>query len=295
MPAEQRIKAILKSAELSYELGIINATRFGPLIHANVPDYVEIMLKVFIEENHINPTQTDFPGLITAINDFFSNNRPADQAQIQQIGNYFIETRRAFRNPLHHTERVQGYVIERSEALLCLLRFNEFLELLFPTILSVNFDELNYPCYVQFIKLEYDQNLGRNIPRFYQAVISALQRLEQDNEYHCPSDFDSSRLIAIRHLYRLDADSFIRTVLNYRPSIKSLIVDELHRSPISLSSNQLLIRLKKSPNNQDLMVDEVERCLAFMEGELIQPYGTVIGERTRTSSGNQIIRYRFVV
>jgi hypothetical protein len=293
MSVEQRVKAILKSAELSFELGIINATRFGPLIHANVPDYAEILLRVFASENHLTPTpRDDFHGLVNVIVAFLP---VADQAIFQPLAEYFKDTRAAFRNPLHHTDRVQGYVIERGEALLCLLRFDELLLTLFPSILTTNLDGLNYPCYVQFIRLEYNQSLGRNNPRLYQAVVAALQRLEQDNGYHCPFDFDSSRLIAIRQLYRLDSDAFVRTVLNYRPPIKSSIVDELHRSPHPLSSNQLLLRLKQLPNNQDLSADEVDRCLSFMEGERIQPYGIVTGERGRTSSGNQIIRYRFSV
>lgn len=289
--AEQRIKSILKSAELSFELGIINTTRFGPLIHANVPDYAEILLRVFVSENNLKPTpRDDFWGLVNAITAFL----PATElARFQSLADYFKETRTAFRNPLHHTDRVQGYVIERSEALLCLLRFNELLLVLYPKISTTNFEDLNYPCYVQFIRLDYDQALGRN-NRLYQAVMSALHRVEQENAYQCPVDFDSSRLIAIRQLYHMDSDTFTRTVLNYRPQIKRMIVEELYISHNFLSSKQLLPRLLKFPNNQDLNIEEIERCLVFMDGEKIDGYGTVTAHRTRTAAGNPIIRYSLV-
>lgn len=295
MPIEQRVKAILKSAELSFELGIINATRYGPLIHANVPDYAEILLKVFIEDNHTIPAQTDFPGLVAAVSGFFANNRPADQPIFQHIGDYFIDTRRDFRNPLHHTHHVQGYVIERIEALRCLLRFDELLKVLIPNITLTTLDDLNYPCYIQYLKMEYDQSLGRGNHRLYQAVISALQRLESDYDYRCPTDYDSSRLIAVRRLFHFDSETFTRFVLNHRPQIKGLIANTLHLSPNPLSSNQLLPRLKQDPNFHDLSLDEIERCLVYMEGERYDNYGIMTGIRTRTSTGNQIIRYYFVV
>ena len=227
MPVEQRIKAILKSAELSFELGIINASRYGPLIHANVPDYAEILLRVFASENNLTSTpRDDFHGLINATSTFLPTN---NLAKFIPLADYFKDTRASFRNPLHHTDRVQGYVIEKMEALLCLLRFNELLLVLFPSILSTSFDELNYSCYVEFIKLEYEQRLGRNA-RLHQAVMSALQSIETENAYRCPTDFDSSRLLAVRQLYHMDPDKFTRTVFNYRPHIKSLIADELHQS-----------------------------------------------------------------
>jgi hypothetical protein len=295
MPVEQRITAIIRSAELSFELGIVNATRYGPLIHANVPDYAEILLKVFIDENRINPGQSDFPGLIVAVNGFFAANQLADQPKFQQIGDYFIDTRRAFRNPLHHTDRVQGYVIERSEALRCLLRFNELLLVLFPNIPGATLEDLNYPCYIQYLKMEHDQSLGRGNHRLYQVVISALQRLENENDYRCPADHDSSRLIAVRRLFRFDYETFTRFVLNYRPQIKGFIADAIHHSPNPLSSNQLLPRIKQAPNCHDLTLDEVERCLVFMEGEVFENYGIMTGFRTRTPTGNPIIRYSFVV
>lgn len=293
MAIESRIKAILKSAELSFELGIINATRFGPIIHANVPDYAEILLRVFVEENHINPTQSDFPGLVTAVSGNLRENRSLDQQKFQHLGNYFVDTRHTFRNPIHHTDRVQGYVIERSEALLCLINFNELLFCLFPTISMKVFEGLNFPCYIQFIKLEYNQNLGIN-NRLYQAVISAVHRIEGENAYQCPDDFDSSRLIAIRQLYHFDSDTFTRNVFNYRPQIKNLVVDELHQATIPLSSNQLLPRLKSLPSNEGLTSDEIERCLGFLEGEKIDGYGIVTAHRTRTLAGNPIIRYNLL-
>jgi hypothetical protein len=292
MPVEQRVKSILKSAELCFELGIINPTRFGPLIHANVPDYAEILLRVFTKENRLTPTpQDDFHGLVNAISAFLP---PTEKAKFDPLANYFKDTRTAFRNPLHHTDRVQGYVIEKSEAFLCLLRFNELLSALFPTITWQNLEGLNYPCYLQFIKLEYDQNYGKST-RLYQAVITALSRIEQTNTYHCPPEFDSSRLQAIKQIFHYDPDTYTREVLNYRPQIRNLLIDQLHNSGSPLSSDQLLLRIKRISGNLDLTKTEIERCLYFIEGERIDGYGVVTSARFRSSSGNYILRYSFVV
>jgi len=292
MAIEQQVISVLKSAELVFELAIIDPMRYGSIIHANVPDYAEISMKIFIEAGGVKAEKKNFYELTQEV---VKNPRGIDLGRFQQIADNFLIIRDQFRNPLHHTDKVQGYIIAKPIALDCLLSFNELLCVLFPTINPIEFNNINYPCYVRFIKMEYDQGLGRVPPRYYQAVIFALQRLESENAYRCPSDFDTSRLIAIRHLFHLDTDAFTRYVFNYRPQIRGLIVDELHQSHQSFSSNQLLPRLKRFPNNHDLTVEEIERCLAFMEGERIDGYGVVTSARARTPSGNPIIRYGFVV
>jgi len=299
MAIEQKIKAVLQSAELVFELAIINPNRYGPIVHANVPDYAEILMKIFIEEAGRSITKkigTKDKGLnfFELVQDIVNNPGGIDAARFQTIANFFIDIREQFRNPLHHTDKVQGYVIAKSVAQECLLTFDELLWVLFPTLTPTDFNNLlNYPCYVQFIKFDYDQGFGRNV-RYYSAVMSALHRIEEEQDYYCPDDFDSSRVVAIKQLFKFDKDKFTRTVLNYRPQIKGLVVDELHRSAIPLSSNQLLPRLKIFPNNQDLSIEEIERCLGFLEGESIDGLGTITSIRSRTSTGNQIIRYNLV-
>lgn len=298
MAIDQKIKAVLQSAELVFELAIIDPTRYGPIIHANVPDYAEILMKVLIEEAGRSITKrvgNKDKGLnfYELSQDIINNPGGINVVRFQEIIEYFISIRDQFRNPLHHTDKVQGYVIAKPVALECLLTFDDLLWVLFPTLNPVAFINNNYPCYIQYIKLDYDQGFGRSV-RYCSAVMAALRRIEEEHNYHCPDDFDSSRVVAIKQLFKYDNDKFTRTVLNYRPQIKGLVVDELHRSTIPLSSNQLLPRLKSYPNNQDLSIEEIERCLGFIEGERIGGLGTITGTRSRTSTGNQIIRYSLV-
>lgn len=298
MAIEQKIKAVLQSAELVFELAIIDPTRYGPIIHANVPDYAEILMKVFIEEAGRSITKKvrnkdkglNFFELAQDIN---KNSKGINLVRFQEIIEYFISIREQFRNPLHHTDKVQGYVIAKPVALECLLIFDDLLSVLFPTLNSALFINSNYACYIQYIRLDYDQGFGKNV-KHYSAVISALHRIEEEQDFYCPDGFDSSRVVAIKQLFKFDNDKYTRTVFNYRPQIKGLVVDELHRSQIPLSSNQLLPRLKNHPYNLDLTVDEIERCLGFIEGESIVGLGKITGTRSRTSTGNQIIRYSLV-
>ena len=50
MSSDLKIKPVLLSAETIFELAIIDPSRYGPIIHANIPDYAEILLKLFLEE-----------------------------------------------------------------------------------------------------------------------------------------------------------------------------------------------------------------------------------------------------
>jgi len=275
MPVEARIKAILKSAELSFELGIINATRFGPLIHANVPDYAEILLKVFLEENG-QAVPGKFPGIVTAVNTYITANRPGDQLTFQEISDYFITTRADFRNPLHHTDRVQGYVIEQREALRCLLKLDELLVVLFPEINSASLGELNYPCYLRFLKMEYEESLGRGSHRLYLAVVTELRRLQDEDNFTVPPEFNVSRLIAVRRLFRLDDDQFTRTVLQYRPILRLKIFDVLRNSRRGMTPRQMRNVLINDPDLGGLSEQEIEACVQHIHNDCLPGQGTVI-------------------
>jgi hypothetical protein len=275
MPPEARIKAILKSAELSFELGIINATRFGPLIHANVPDYAEILLKVYLEENTI-AIPGNFPGIVTAVNTHITANRPGDQPIFQEISDYFTTIRASFRNPLHHTDRVQGYVIEQREALRCLLKLDELLMTLFPGLNSNAFDELNYPCYLRYLKMEYDESLGRGNHHLYLAASSELRRLQDEDNFHGPPEFNASRLVAVRRLFRLNDDQFIRTVLQYRPILRSKILGVLPNSKNGLTPRQILNVLNSDPDLNGLTEQEIESCVQHVCNEPFTGQGTIV-------------------
>jgi len=276
MPVEQRVKAILKSAELSFELGIINATRYGPMIHANVPDYAEIMLRVFIDEFHLTPRKF-FHTLASEIENYFIANRSAaDQALYREIANYFLQTRDSFRNPLHHTDRVQGYVIEQREALRCLLMLDQLLQILFPTLRAFAFDELNYPCYLRYIQMEYDESLGRGNHRLYLAVAEELRRLQDEDHFVVPPEFNVSRLIAIRRLFRLDNDQFTRTVLKYRPILKQKITDILRGARRGMTPRQMVNALGNDPDIGGVSEQEIEACVQYIYNEFVPNIGTVI-------------------
>ncbi len=277
MPSvEQRVKSILKSAELSFELGIINATRYGPMIHANVPDYAEIMLRVFIEENSLTPRKF-FHTLVSEIQNFFLAHRSAaDQVSYREVTDYFLQTRDSFRNPLHHTDRVQGYVIEQREALRCLLMLDQLLLALFPSLNASAFEDLNYPCYLKYLQMEYDESLGRGNHRLYQAVAAELRRLQDEDHYDTPHEFNVSRLIAVRRLFRLDDDQFARTVLQFRPVLKQKIFDTLRNNTRGMTPRQMRNALSADPNVSDLSEREIEACLQYIHNEFVLGQGTVV-------------------
>lgn len=275
MPVEARIKAILKSAELSFELGIINATRFGPLIHANVPDYGEILLKVYLEENTI-AIPGNFPGIVTAVNSHIATNRPGDQPIFQEISDYFTTIRASFRNPLHHTDRVQGYVIEQREALKCLIKLDELLMILFPGLNSTALDELNYPCYLRYLKMEYDESLGRGDHRLYLAAAGELRRLQDEDNFRGPPEFNASRLVAVRRLFRLNGDQFTRAVLQYRPILRSKIFGVLQNSRHGLTPRQIRNALSGDSDLNGLTEQEVEACVQHIYNEFFPGQGTIV-------------------
>jgi hypothetical protein len=275
MSVEQRVKAILKSAELSFELGIINATRYGPLIHANVPDYAEILLKVYLEENG-QPVPSNFPAIVAAVNAHINANRPADQPIFLEISDYFTVIRAAFRNPLHHTDRVQGYVIEQREALRCLLMLDKLLGVIFPALNPIEFDELNYSCYLRYLKMEYEESLGRGNHRLYLAVAAELRSLQDEDNYRVPPEFNVSRLVAVRRLFRLGDDQFTRTVLKYRPILRLKIFDVLRISRRGMTPRQMRNALFNDPDLGGLSEQEIEACVQHIHNEYFPGQGTVI-------------------
>jgi hypothetical protein len=274
-PVEQRVISILKSAELSFELGIINASRYGPSIHANVPDYAEILLRVFIEENNLT-SRKFFHTLAGEVDNYFLTHRMADRAIYRGIVDYFINTRESFRNPLHHTDRVQGYIIEPREALLCLIKFDDLLKVLFPTVAPNNFEDLTYPCYVQYIRMLYDEALGRGNHRLFLSVNAALRRLEEQDAYNCPHEHDASRLMAVRRLFRLPNDAFTITVLKYRPQMKDRLITILDQTGRRMTPRQLKNALAGDPDLGNAREDEIEACLQFIEGEAMPGRGVVL-------------------
>jgi len=264
MSIESKVKATLKSAELSFELGIINPTRYGPLIHANVPDYVEILLRVYVDENGLTLTRDNFHNLSDAVEAHLPVPHKTDY---QPLGKYFKDIRAAFRNPLHHHDRVQGYVIEQREALLCLLRFDEVINAIFPSVVPNAFDDLNYPCYVRYLQIEYEESLGKGDHRLYQAVMSYLQNLERSDDFRCPPDFDASRLVSIRRLFRMDEDRFIRNVLKFRPQLVETILDIFEITQSEMTPRQIRNQMNGLNVMPGVRDDEIQACLQYIEGK----------------------------
>lgn len=273
MAIEQKVKAVLQSAELVFELAIIEPTRYGPLIHANVPDYAEILMKLFIEEGGGSTKNKNFHDLIQ---DIVNNPNGIDVARFQSISEYFKTIREQFRNPLHHTDKVQGYVIAKPVALECLLAFDDLLWCLFPALNPASFYSLNYPCYVRFIKMEYDESTGRGDHNLYSKVIQALNRMEQDDNYRCPQDFDASRILSIRRLFHLDDDTFSLRVLGYRRALPERVIDLLATAPRPIGSQRITDLLKGDPIFNGIQKREIEACLQHIQGERISHRGIIL-------------------
>ncbi len=273
MAIEQKIKAVLQSAELVFELAIIEPTRYGPIIHANVPDYAEILLKVFIEEGGGNTNNKNFYQLVQ---DIINNNRGIDLPRFQQISNYFIGIRDQFRNPLHHTDRVQGYVIAKPVALECLLSFDQLLWVLFPALNPLEFNTMNYPCYFRFIKMDYEENTGNGDHSLYSKVIQALNKMEKDDNLRCPREFDSSRVLSIRRLFHLDEERFSLIVLGYRRALPETVIDLLSNSLRPMSSKRITELLRNNHDFSGIRKREVDNCLQHIQGERISPRGIIL-------------------
>ena len=167
-------------------------------------------------------------------------------------------------------------MIEQREALLCLLRFNEVIDVIFQTVAENAFDDLNYPCYVKYLKMEYDESLGRGDHRLYQAVISYL--LEQErlvDRYRCPPDFDASRLVAIRRLFRMEEDRLIRTVLKFRSQLTETILDIFEITDKEMTPRQIRNQMNNLGAMPGIREDEIIACLQYIEGRELLGRGVV--------------------
>jgi hypothetical protein len=273
MAVEQKIKAVLQGAELVFELALIEPTRYGPIIHANVPDYAEILMKIFIEERGGNTKNKNFHDLIQ---DIVNNPKNINLVRFQKISDYFVTIREQFRNPLHHTDKVQGYVIAKAVALECLLSFDELLWILFPALSSSAFNNTNYPCYVRFIKMDYDENTGNGDHSLYSKVIQALNKMEKFDNHRCPKDFDAARVLSIRRLFHLDEETFSLRVLGYRRTLPEKIIDLLSNSVRPVGSKRITDLIKNDPVFSGIRKREIEFCLQHIQGERISPRGIVL-------------------
>lgn len=285
MAIEQKIKAVLQSAELVFELAIIEPTRYGPIIHANVPDYAEILMKVFIEgagrsttkKITIKGKEVD-KGLsfYELKQDIVTNPGGIDVGQFQEISEYFNTIREQFRNPLHHTDKVQGYVIAKPIALECLLAFDNLLWCLFPALNPTTFHNLNYPCYVRFIKMDHDESTGRGDHNLYIKVIQALNKMEKDDNHKCPKDFDASRILSIRRLFHLDEETFSLRVLGFRKALPIRIIDILEGLQRPVGSKRITDLIKVDPIFSGIRKREIDACLEYVQGERISPRGIIL-------------------
>ncbi len=281
MALEQKVKAVLQSAELVFELAIIEPTRYGPIIHANVPDYAEILMKIFIEEAGRSITKKvgnkdKSLNFYELTQDIVNNPGGINAVRFQEIVNYFVSIRDQFRNPLHHTDKVQGYVIAKPVALECLLAFDELLRVLFPTLNPVAFSNLNYPCYVRFIRMDYDESTGKGDHNLYIRVIQALNKMEKDDRYNSPKDFDASRILSIRRLFHLDEETFSLRVLGYRKALPDRIIDLLANSARPVGSKRITDLVKTDPVYSGIRKREIEACLEHIQGERVSPRGIVL-------------------
>jgi len=279
MSLEQKVKAVLQSAELVFELAIIDPTRYGPMIHANVPDYTEILLKIFLEEAGLPTTikksgkEMNYYQLVQAI---VTNPGRVNVNSFKLVSRHFLDIRESFRNLLHHTHSVQGYIIRREEALECLLKFDELLHVLFPGMNFSEIGQMNYLCYIKFIRMQDDELRGRGDHNLFRKVMQALNVLEKNDNYKCPSDFDAARLLAIRRLFKWDEDTFSLKVLGYRKSLPERIAVLLSGSRRPIGSQRITKILKGDAAFGGIRKREVEACLEHIQGERIGVYGMIL-------------------
>ena len=134
---------------------------------------------------------------------------------------------------------------------------------------------MTYPCYVRYIRLLYEDYLGRN-HRLFQAVNAALRRLEEQDRYVCPHEHDVSRLMAVRRLFRLPNDAFTITVLNYRPQLRDRLIAILEQTRRRMTPRQLKNALAGDPDLANAREDEIEAFLQYIEGETMPGRGVVL-------------------
>jgi hypothetical protein len=238
-----------------------------------VPDYAEILMKIFIEDAGRSTRGKNFHDLVQ---DIVSNPGGIDSVRFQLIADDFKTIREQFRNPLHHTDKVQGYIIAKPVALECLLSFNELLWVLFPSLNPSAFSYLNYPCYVRFVKMDYEESTGKGDHNLYSKVIQALNKMEKDDNHKCPKDFDAARIMSIRRLFHLDEETFSLRVLGYRRALPERIIDLLANSARPIGSKRITSLLKNDPIFSGIRKREVEACIQHIQGERVSPRGIVL-------------------
>jgi len=275
MAIDQKIKPVLLSAETILELAIIEPSRYGPIIHANIPDYAEILLKIFIEEElkctPPNPDRRNFKQLTDEVKKYPGKISIPD---FDPIAEYFLGIRDDFRNPLHHKEFVQGFMISRPVALECLLQFDLLLNLLFP---SIHFQyELNYSSYIKFIKMVFDEDKGIGDHEKYQRVIQALIKIEKKEKFKSPPGYDAGRIFSVRQLFKQTDETFSIIALGYRIGLPEKIIEILSNSVSALKTKNLLEKISEDSTFTGIQAKEIDACLQHIQNKKLLTGGMIV-------------------
>ncbi len=257
---DERIRDVIRSAELCLELAIINPSRYGALIHASVPDFVEILLKIGTDERGIAlPNNPTFAQVVRGIRTALPT---ANQPAFSEITKYFFDNRTKFRNQIHHSAEAQGYNIHEREVLEPILGMDDFLALLFPTLTANGqvFVGSNFRAYMQFLRLHFDSlTKGRAAFARFSALERELDNWELRQKFNYPRDHKIGRVKAVQSLLPMDIDSFCGRVLGYPYALRKHIRDVLTQEP-NLTIYQIQTRLKKN-SLQPYKLNLVQNCL----------------------------------
>lgn len=274
MPVEQKVKAVLQSAETILELAIIEPSRYGPIIHSNIPDYAEIFLKIYLEEGmNIAPPDPDRRSFKQLIDEVKNNPGQIAIVDLDPITAYFLSIRDDFRNPLHHREYVQGFMITRPVALECLLQFDRLLNLLFPNMQALS--DLNYYSYIKFIKMVFDEDRGVGDHEKYQRVILALIKIEKREKYKSPPGYDTGRVFSVRQLFKHSDETFSIVALGYRIGLTEKIINILLEVDSTMKTKVIIEKLKEDQLYTGIQRKEVEACLQHIQNKRL-PSGAMI-------------------
>jgi len=267
MGVEQKLKPLLVSAETIIELAIIDPSRYGPLIHANIPDYAEILLKIFLEDTGSKLPDSSRPNFKQLIEEVEKNLPEVDIEPFKTIKQYFLAIRDDFRNPLHHKEYVQGFLTTKAIALECLLQFDGLLGLLFPKLPASFQSDLNYFSYVKFIRMIYWEDKGKEDHELYRRAMKALEKIEKGDKYKCPPGYDTGRIFSVRNLFKQDDETFSVVVLGYRNGLPKKIISILSESGSALKTKDILGRLRDYDAFSGIQQKEVEACLQHIQNK----------------------------
>ena len=124
--------------------------------------------------------------------------------------------------------------------------------------------------------MDYDESTGRGDHNLYSKVIQALNRMEQDDNFQCPKDFDASRVLSIKRLFHLDDDTFSLRVLGYRRTLPDRLIDLLANTARPIGSQRITDLIKTDPVYNGIQKREVEACLQHIQGERVSPRGIVL-------------------